>query len=382
MTVLTGARVVTPSGVDEHGWVQVADTRIVAVGAGNAPRGQARQLPGGWLLPGFVDLHVHGGGGHDVAASPEDMAAAVAFHRRRGTTATLVSLVAAPMQQLCAQLSWAADLAEAGPQPEGHVLGAHLEGPFLAHARCGAQNPEYLRAPDRAELAELIDAGRGYLRCVTVAPELPGALELIDDLVAAGIVAAVGHTDATYAQAAQAFQRGASLATHLGNGMRPIHHREPGPVFAALDSDAACEIINDGLHVHAAMIRAVQSRGADRLVLVTDAIDAAGAGAGRYSLGGQDVVVTAGQARLAGSGALAGSTLTMDVALRRATTDGLAVTAAAAAAASTPARVLGEHERRGAVAAGLAADLVWLDEDHHLRAVMAGGVWTGTEAMP
>ena len=276
-TVLCGARVVTPEAVLPAGWVAIANGVIEAVGTGTPPPGKRHELDGGWLLPGFIDLHVHGGGGHDVTASAADLAASLAFHRRHGTTASLVSLVSAPIDTLCAQLSLVAEHASrAGPGPL--LLGAHLEGPFLSQAHRGAHDPAYLQAPDRGAVARLIEAAGGWLACMTIAPELPGALEVIEDLVAAGVVAAIGHTDANYEQARAAFDRGASLATHLFNGMRAIHHRDPGPVLAALDSGAGCEVINDGVHVHPAVLREVYARGADRLVLVTDAMAAAGSG--------------------------------------------------------------------------------------------------------
>jgi N-acetylglucosamine-6-phosphate deacetylase len=374
MTTLTGARVVTPGGVLDDGWVRLAGRSIGAVGAGPPPAGPARMdLGGAWLLPGYIDLHVHGGGGHDLAASPEDLAAGVAFHLARGTTRTLVSLVTAPVEAMCEQLRWIAALAERGPRPDGHVVGAHLEGPFLSRARCGAQHPEHLLPPDPQTLGTLLKAGQGYVRTVTVAPELPGALELIDRLVDDGVVAAVGHTDATYAQASTAFARGARLLTHAYNGMRPLHHREPGPVAAALDAGVACEVINDRVHVHPAALRLLPP---DRLVLITDAIDATGRGDGRYRLGGQDVDVVGGQARLVAGGALAGSTLTLDVAVRRAVLEvGMSIAEASAAVSGHPARVLGVDDRCGAIAAGLDADLVVLDDDLRVRRVMLQGRW-------
>jgi N-acetylglucosamine-6-phosphate deacetylase len=376
VTLLAGARVVTPDGVLNPGWVEVTDGRISAVGAGRPAGAGVVDLGGGWLLPGYVDLHVHGGNGHNFGDSADDMAEGVAFHRSRGTTRTLVSLVTAPLAELHEQLSWAAKLAERGPHPDGHVVGAHLEGPFLSHARCGAQNPAHLLPPDRAELAGLLDSGRGCVRVVTIAPELPGALDLIEDVVAAGAVAAVGHTDASYESAAEGFSRGATLATHLFNGMRPVHHREPGPVLAALDAAAACEVINDGVHLHPAVLRMVLARGIDRLVLVTDAIEAAGVGDGRYALGGQDVTVADREARLTATGSLAGSTLTMEDAVRRAVLDAdVPVEVAAAAAAGNPARVLGLDDRCGTIRAGLDADLVLLDEHYRVQRVMAAGEW-------
>jgi N-acetylglucosamine-6-phosphate deacetylase len=223
--------------------------------------------------------------------------------------------------------------------------------------------------------ARLAAAGRGTVRSVTLAPELPGALDLLRDVLDAGAVAAVGHTDATCDEAAAAVDAGATLTTHLFNGMRPVHHREPGAALAALESAAACEVINDGVHLHPAVVR-LAARTAARLVLVTDAMDAAGVGDGDYVLGGQAVRVSGGQARLRGSGSLAGSTLTMDAALRRAVLDvGLSVEAAAAAASTNPATVLGIENRCGAVAAGLDADLVVLDDDFRVLRVMAQGAW-------
>ena len=372
--VLANARLVTPDAVIEGGWASVARGRIAAVGAGPAPSGApAVDLGGAWLLPGFVDLHMHGGGGHDVTASPDAMAGAVAFHRAHGTTSTLISLVTAPVEQLREQLAWAAALSRS----TGGVLGAHLEGPFLSHARCGAQNAAHLRLPDRAACAELLAAADGTLRSMTVAPELPGALELVADVVAAGAVAALGHSDATYAHARAAIDAGASLCTHLFNGMRPLHHREPGLVGAALESGIACELINDGVHVHPA-VTALLGRRPDQLVLVTDAIDAAGVGDGQYVLGGQAVRVLDGQARLASTGSLAGSTLTMAEAVRRAVRDsGLSIEVASAAASGNPARVLGLQDIVGAISSGRSADFVVLDDELQVQAVMAAGAWCG-----
>jgi N-acetylglucosamine-6-phosphate deacetylase len=365
---------VTPVGVLADGWVTVSGAVITAVGTGPPPPGERRvDLGGGWLLPGFIDLHVHGGGGFDFAAGPAELAAGVAFHRSHGTTRTLISLVTAPVARMCEQLRWIAALVESGPQPAGHVLGAHLEGPFLSHARCGAQHPAHLLPPDPQILAELLKAGQGCVRSVTLAPELPGGLDLIDRLVGEGVVAAVGHTDARYAEAAAGFARGATLLTHAYNGMRPLHHREPGPVAAALDAGATCEVINDQVHVHPAAVRLIAH---GSVALVTDAIDAAGRGDGQYRLGGQEVVVAEGQARLADNGALAGSTLTMDAAVRAAVSEvGLPIAAASVAASGVPARVLGLGDRCGAITAGLDADLVLLDGEFRVRRVMAQGAW-------
>jgi N-acetylglucosamine-6-phosphate deacetylase len=369
MTVLYGARVVAPAGVLDDGWVEVVDGRIVGVGTGAA--GGADDLGGGWLLPGFVDLHTHGGGGHDVTASPEAMAGAARFHLSHGTTGMLVSLMAAPVDRLCEQLSWVAALVR-----DGVVLGAHLEGPFLAAGRCGAQNPAHLLDPDPLVLAKLLDAADGNLRQMTIAPELPGALGLIADLVCADVIPAIGHTGATYEQASAGFAAGARLATHLFNGMSPVSHREPGAAVAALDAGVVVELINDGVHVHDAIARLVGRAQDGRVALITDAVSAAGAGDGRYTLGDREIVVSNGAPRLVDSSRLAGSTLTMDEAVRRFVVEvGLPIEAAADAAATTPARLLGVDGRCGSIAAGLDADLVHLDADFRLQRVMSRGTW-------
>lgn len=370
MTVLRGVRVVTPDGVVDDGAVAIADGRITDVGTGWAAA-DAVNLGGGWLLPGFIDLHVHGGGGHDMTASPEDMAAGVAFHRSHGTTGTLVSLMTGPVDALCEQLDWVAALTA-----DGTVLGAHLEGPFLSAERCGAQNHRHLLAPEPLVLQKLLAAGQGSVRTVTIAPELPGALPVIEEIAASGAVAAVGHTDATYEEAAAGFAAGARLATHLFNAMGSMSQRAPGPAVAALDADAFVEVINDGVHVHEALTRLAVAGAPGRVALITDAISATGVGDGRYTLGDQDVVVSGGEARLAGTNRLAGSTLTMDEAVRRAVqVVGLPIEVAAAAASTTPARLLGVGDRCGAIAPGLDADLVLLDDDLRVRRVMTKGRW-------
>jgi N-acetylglucosamine-6-phosphate deacetylase len=374
--LLAGGRVVTPSGVQADAWVHVARGAIVSIES-RRPTVDVPvfDLAGAWLLPGYVDLHMHGGGGHSVASSRDEMDAAVAFHRGRGTTSTLVSLMTAPVAELSEQLGWAAELAGRGPTHRGNVLGSHLEGPFLSIRRCGAQNEAHIIAPDRSRLDQLVAAADGTLRMVTLAPELDGALPLIRPLRDAGVVVAMGHSDATYDQAAAAIRAGANHATHLFNAMPPLHHRAPGLVGAALEAGISCELINDGRHVHPALVKLVASL-ISCPVLITDAIDAAGVGDGTFVLAGQEVHVHDDEARLTRTKSLAGSTLTMDQALRRAVRDsGLSVEQASAAASTNPARVLGLDALIGSIAPGRRADLVVLDDDLQMTALMAGGVW-------
>jgi N-acetylglucosamine-6-phosphate deacetylase len=374
--LLAGGRVVTPDGEQADAWVHVDRGVIVSIRSTRPPvDAPVVDLAGAWLLPGYVDLHMHGGGGYSVASSLDAMDAAVAFHRSRGTTATLVSLMTASVAELSEQLGWVADLTRRGPTPRGHVLGSHLEGPFLSSRRCGAQNAAHMITPDRSVLDRLVAAADGALRMITLAPELDGAIPLIPPLRRAGVIVAMGHSDATYEQAAAAIRAGANHATHLFNAMPPLHHRAPGLVGAALEAGISCELINDGRHLHPAVIRVVSSL-ISRPVLITDAIDATGVGDGTSVLGGQEVHVHDGEARLASTGSLAGSTLTMDQALRRAVTaSGLTIAQASAAASTNPARVLGLDASVGSIAPGRHADLVVLDDDLQVTAVMAGGVW-------
>jgi len=398
--VLSAGHVVTPDAVLSPGWIRLAGSRIDAVGRGEPPAEPGlpvTSLRGRWVLPGFVDMHVHGGGGASfTAGTAEDARRAAEFHRQNGTTTMLASLVTAPLADLEARAAMLAGLAR-----EGVIAGLHLEGPFLAAARCGAQDPRYMIAPDVAAFDRLLAMAAGWLRVITLAPELPGATDLITAAAEAGVIAAVGHTDATADVTAAAVDAGASHATHLFNGMRPLHHREPGPVGALLDRDeVSCEVIADGVHLHDTAIRLVaRAAGPARLVLITDAMAAAGMPDGRYQLGSMRVDVAGGVARLAADagsdadagpggdagsggdaglrvpGAIAGSTATMASVVRRAVAAGLPVIDVAAAASTNPARVLGLADRTGALCPGLDADLVVCDEAFGLRAVMRRGEW-------
>jgi len=392
--VLSAGHVVTPDSVLSPGWIRLAGSRIDAVGLGEPPAEPGlpvTSLPGRWVLPGFVDMHVHGGGGASFTeGTAEDARRATEFHRRNGTTTMLASLVTAPLADMEARAAMLADLAR-----EGVIAGLHLEGPFLAAARCGAQDPRHMIAPDVAAFDRLLALAGGWLRVITLAPELPGATDLITSVAQAGVIAAVGHTDATADVTAAAVDAGASHATHLFNGMRPLHHREPGPVGALLDRDeVSCEVIADGVHLHDTAIRLVaRAAGPARLVLITDAMAAAGMPDGRYQLGSMRVDVAGGEARLAAdagfsahagsggearsrvSGAIAGSTATMASVVRHAIAAGLPVTDVAAAASTNPAHVLGLAGRTGALCPGLDADLVVCDEAFGLRAVMRRGEW-------
>jgi N-acetylglucosamine-6-phosphate deacetylase len=372
--------------LDAHGevddfWMLGDSTGIVATGHGTPPVEQVEtpdlrvvDAGGGWLVPGFLDLHGHGGGGHSFDDGPEAISAGLGVHRAHGTTRSVISLVANPLDELCDSLAGIADLVAADPL----VLGSHLEGPFLAPTRRGAHNLEFLLEPEPAEVERLIGAARGTLRQLTLAPELPGAFEAIDVLVEAGVLVAVGHTEADSDVTRAAFDRGARLVTHAFNAMAGIHHREPGPVVAALsDERVTLELILDGEHVHPDVAALAFGAAPGRIALVTDAMAAAGSGDGDYSLGSLTATVRDGRAVLAGTHTLAGSTLTQDRALRVAITlAGVSPRDAVAALTLTPAHALGLDHRHGLLAPGFAADAVLLDHSWSVR-----GVWADASAL-
>jgi len=326
------------------------------------------------VVPGFVDTHVHGGGGGSFSVAAQT-AAAVALHRRHGTTTLVASLVTEAPDDLLKQVS---DLVQ--QVGIGLIAGIHLEGPWLARERCGAHDPALLRDPDPAEIRRVLDAGGGTVRMVTLAPERAGGVDAIRQVTDAGVVAAVGHTEATYAQTRAAVDAGATVATHLFNAMRPIHHREPGPVIALVeDPRVTLEIITDGVHVDGALYRHItRSAGGDRVSLVTDAMAAAGMADGAYRIGPLDVDVCDGVAHLAGTDTIAGSTATMDRLFRFAVTHSElprdeALQLAVRQSSINPARALGLP--RPDLRTGTPADLVVLDDDLAVSAVMRHGRW-------
>jgi N-acetylglucosamine-6-phosphate deacetylase len=374
--LITADAVVTGYGVLRPGWVEVAAGRVVGTGAGAPPRPADSALGAATVVPGFVDMHVHGGGG---GAFPEATAAAtraaIDLHRRHGTTSMVASLVTAPPDELLRQVGVLAEQVQ-----DGELLGLHLEGPWLSLRRCGAHDPTALRDPDPVELDRVLAAGRNTILMVTVAPELTGGIAAIRRLVDAGVVAAVGHTDATYDQVREGIDAGATVGTHLFNAMRPVHHREPGPVMALMeDARVTVELIADGVHLHPALYRDVTSSvGAERAALVTDAMAAAGMADGAYVLGALGVTVTDGVARVTGGDTIAGSTATMDHVFRHAVASGRAtgdeaLLTAVRQTSLTPARALGLPP--SGLVAGASADLVVLDGDLAVTGVLHRGGW-------
>jgi N-acetylglucosamine-6-phosphate deacetylase len=383
--VLAADAILTPAERLAPGWVHVRDGRIVALAAGPPPAGDApvQRLPAGaCLAPGLIDLHVHGGGGAQVGPDPAAITEVARFHARHGTTRLLATTVPSA-EDVLLQTVRAVRVAARAPVPDAAlVAGCHLEGPFVSPAKPGALDRRFLRAPDRGELDRLLAAGEGHVRMIVVAPELPGAPELIAAAAEQGIVVSIGHTAATHDEARAGIAHGARSATHLFNAMAPLHHREPGAVGAALASaQVTVELVADGVHVHPAVLRIVHAaKGAARVSLVTDAMQAAGLPDGDYRLGDQAVTLRDGQVRLAGQDTLAGSALTMEGALRTCVDAGIPLGDALAMASSTPAALLGIGDEAGRIAPGLAADLVVLDAGLAVLGTMRAGAWLFRDA--
>ncbi|MEN0069481.1 MAG: N-acetylglucosamine-6-phosphate deacetylase [Propionicimonas sp.] len=369
-TLIHGVQLVDDGRVVENGWLLLAGDTITRRGSGDTWPDADNEIDGdgALLAPGFVDIHCHGGGGHSSEDGLEAIHGLVAFQRSRGTTSIVVSLATAPLDLMLQRL---ADIRTACAGDD-RILGAHLEGPFLDAGHRGAHDETLLRVPTPAVVDEMLAVAGGCLRQITLAPEHASA-EVLDALLDAGVRIAVGHTSASTSQAAYAFARGASILTHAFNGMPGIHHREPGPIVAALRSGATLEVIADGAHVDPAVIALLFALAPGRVALVTDAMAAAGAADGEYQLAGHTVLVRGGIARVGEHGSLAGSTLTLERAVRVAVGAGVAPAEAIRAATATPARAIGAAAGIGTLTPGAAADLVLLDPSLMVKAVWSRG---------
>jgi N-acetylglucosamine-6-phosphate deacetylase len=346
--------------------------------------------PERYLLPGFVDVHCHGGNGGDFPGGDEESARkAIDFLHRSGTTTLLASMVTASREDLLRGIGLYVRLTD-----EGLLAGIHLEGPFLSHARCGAQNPDFLLEPDLGLMAELIETAAGKLATMTYAPELPGAAALVDLMTSHGVTPSLGHTDcddATATASLAAAREGLASAgfdgvsalptvTHLFNGMPPLHHRSPGPIAACLRAaqagKAVVELIADGTHLDPATVATVfQLVGAANILLVTDSMAAAGLSDGNYMLGPSPVTVSGGVATLDATGSIAGGTATMLEVVRRTVAAGVGLAEAVLSATAVPAAVLGLADEVGGLRRGLRADLVVAGRDLQIAAVLRKGIW-------
>jgi len=384
---------VSASGLSTDTSVLIQGAKIVEVGpscdlAGRAP-GTTIDARGAIVAPGFIDMHIHGSAGFDTMdATPSALARMAEFISSHGVTGFLPTVMSTPIEQMLAATHAAAQAAQADinmhgehsehdrPRKGAQVLGVNVEGPFLSPDFKGAQPETGIVGPDPAVLHRILEAGGGHVRVMTIAPEMPGAIEIVKALASQGVLASVGHSGACYDEVRDAIHAGLRLVTHTYNGMRGLHHREPGVVGAALvHGELACEVIVDGIHVHPAAVKLVaQAKGSNGTVLMTDAMRATGLPDGHYELGGQHVIVTDGAARLE-TGVLAGSTLSMDAAVRNMVKfAGIPLHEATAMASSTPARLIGLADRKGRIEPEMDADIVLLDaETLQVRATLVMG---------
>lgn len=374
------ARKIDARGVVGHAWMVAGpDGTIVATGtsdgefeaacrASGLDPAQAVDAAGRVMTPGYVDIHAHGSWEKSFDDGLDGIDIARAGHAVHGTTRQVLSLITNPIDVQCENLRNVR--AKMDERPD--VLGSHLEGPFLALARKGAHDPACLKDPIPEIVDQMLEAADGSLRQITIAPELPHGMSAIRQFVAAGVVPAVGHCDADYATAKAAFDAGAGIMTHMFNAMNGLHHREPGPIPVAVeDPRVTIEIINDGFHVDDPMVRLAWKFAPHRTAFVTDAMAATDCPDGAYKLGALDVNVVDGHARLVSNGAIAGSTLLLETAVRRAVnTLGLSAVDAIEAATLTPARAFGYDRPNpvtgaplGLIAPGYAADVLLTDPE-------------------
>lgn len=380
--ILTGLKIYTEQGilpdaavVIENGLVQSID---VMMQMQQIAADDVLSFPAGYhLVPGFIDLHVHGANGHDVmdgtVASLENMSKALVAE---GTTGFLATTMTAKTEEIEKALVAVRDFMDAKQEVNGAaILGVHLEGPFISPKKAGAQRSDQTLLPDIVVLEQWQNVAPNVIKIVTLAPELANNVAFIRYLKEKNIIAALGHTDATYAETLAAIDEGLSYVTHLFNAMRGIHHREPGAVLAALLSEKVMtELIVDGVHLHPAIVQLIlKLKNKEKMLLVTDAMRAKCLGDGTYDLGGQSVIVKEGIAML-GDGTLAGSTLKMHAAVQnmmRFTQCGLED--ALMMASENPAKVLGIFDKKGSIKIGKDADLVVLDEHFDVVLTVCSG---------
>jgi len=381
LAIHTG-RALTPLAEIPDALILVEDGQIRAIGPRSGmelpPGAQEMDARGLTAAPGFVDVHIHGAAGRDaMEATPEALAGMAACIGRHGTTSFVATTVSAPVERTQRSLEGLAGAIRgqsASPRAAAECLGVHLEGPFLSAARRGVHPAEHLIAPSPATLAKFLTAAEGFARILTLAPELAGAAETITAARAAGLVVAMGHTDATYSDAVRAIELGARHAAHVFNAMRPFSHRETGVIGAVLtDPRVTAEVIADGVHVDDPALRLLlAAKSAEQVLLVSDGTAATEMPDGEYQLGSIEVTVSGGVCRNR-EGRIAGSTLTLDRAVRRMVALGVPLAAAVQMAGFNPARLLGIESRKGRLAAGAEADIVLLDEGVNVSRVFARG---------
>lgn len=368
-----------PDGQKTYGEIEIEGRKIAGIKKRDRPASNNRPESDHLIVPGFIDVHVHGGGGADTMDATLDAFATIAkTHARSGTTSWLATTVTAPPQQIERVINCAAEYMIREQQRGGEgarLLGVHLEGPYLNPRHRGAQRDEYMIRPDADQFIGWLQRAEGVVRMITIAPEMDGAGEVIREALKCGIVVSAGHTDATWEEMDIAVSMGVTHLTHLFNAMRPLHHREPGLIgYAMGNQSVSADFIVDGVHLHPRMVDIVLSAfGTERLLLITDAMRAACMGDGEFEIGGLHVTVEEGVARI-DNGSLAGSLLTLQTAFQRIVqVHGRSVQDASRMASTNPAKLLGLQEAKGRISAGADADLVCLSSSGDVMLTMVEG---------
>jgi N-acetylglucosamine-6-phosphate deacetylase len=360
-------KLVSGTSIRENVEVRIENNKIAAIAPAS---GQKADLESEYLTPGFVDIHCHGGNGtHFFDSEAKAAEKSAEFHLKHGTTSLIASFIAAPISDLRKQID-----ALVRQLPLSNIIGIHLEGPYLSEIFCGAHNPDFLSNPSVAEVKTLLNDGAGWIKMITIAPELPGALESISYLQSQGVIAAIGHSDADEHITKSAIDAGASMVTHFFSAMRPIHHRISGMTLTALfDERINLELILDNVHIAPKAIKIPFNFARERIVGITDALAVAGLPDGDYLLGTTNVELRNGIAKIKGKDLLAGSTLTMDRSFKSAVTNlGFSPIEAVQAFCQRPARIM-KLENVGEIAVGKDADLLLMDRDFNLQQVVFKG---------
>lgn len=374
-TVIRNAKVVKMKEITEPSTVWIENGQIQKI------NNQEDQFPsdyqvidaeGQLLIPGMIDVHIHGASGFDMMdGTTKSILEVSKTCAKTGCTSFLVTSVTSTIEELLQMIRNVKEVM--GKEPGAKIEGIHLEGPYLNVRRKGMQNEKYLRHPNMEEMDIILEEAGSLIKMVTIAPELPGGMEMVEFLNAKGVIVSIAHSDATYEEAKEAFSKGASHVTHCFNGMRPIHHRDPGLVVAAFEEDhVSLQAIVDHVHLHPAIVRLMhQIKGAEGVVLITDALQAMDMGDGKYEFGGHHVTVKNGEARLA-DGTLASSTITMNEALLKTVESGISLEDAVYMASSAPANILG-LQNKGRIEQGADADLVLIDSEFNVLWTMIEG---------